>query len=70
MIVDPSVQVPYTLKADIWSFAMVTYEILTLQLPYGNFHMTDAVSRIQKVNYVLAVGCVLVVSHFFLYFFF
>ena len=55
MIVDPTVQVPYTLKADIWSYAMVSYELLTLQLPYGNFHMTDAISRIQKVCLFFAV---------------
>jgi len=48
MIVDPTVNSPYTVKADIWSFAMITYEVLTLQLPYGNLQMPDAVSRIRQ----------------------
>mmetsp|Transcript_6508 Transcript_6508/g.8679 ORF Transcript_6508/g.8679 Transcript_6508/m.8679 type:complete len:85 (-) Transcript_6508:61-315(-) len=27
---------------------MITYEVLTLQLPYGNFHLNEAILRIRK----------------------
>mmetsp|Transcript_7826 Transcript_7826/g.10491 ORF Transcript_7826/g.10491 Transcript_7826/m.10491 type:complete len:414 (+) Transcript_7826:1403-2644(+) len=47
MIVTPSLTF-YTVKADIWSFGMVLYELLTLQLPYGELHMSDALARIKE----------------------
>lgn len=36
----------YSMPADIWSFGMVTYEILTLQLPYAVLKLYEAVDRI------------------------
>jgi len=36
----------YSMPADIWSFGMITYEILTLQLPYAVLKINDAVERI------------------------
>jgi hypothetical protein len=37
----------YTTKVDIWSFAMVIYELLTLQLPYACLCPADALAEIK-----------------------
>ena len=36
----------YSMPADIWSFGMIAYEILTLQLPYAVLKINEAVERI------------------------
>mmetsp|Transcript_13026 Transcript_13026/g.17666 ORF Transcript_13026/g.17666 Transcript_13026/m.17666 type:complete len:267 (-) Transcript_13026:39-839(-) len=38
----------YTIKADIWSFGMVLYEILTLELPYGHLKLQEAAQLISQ----------------------
>ena len=38
----------YSFKADIWSFAMIFYELLTLQLPYSDMPPQDAMEEREK----------------------
>jgi len=38
----------YTYKIDLWSFGMIVYELLTLQLPYANFPVAEASMMIER----------------------
>ena len=39
---------PYTHKIDLWSYGMMVYELLTLQLPYANLPVAEASSMIER----------------------
>ncbi len=43
-----NIQTHYTEKTDIWSFGMVMYELLTLQLPYSSMSTMEANTNIQN----------------------
>ncbi len=38
----------YTHKIDLWSYGMIVYELLTLQLPYANLPVAEASSMIER----------------------